>query len=413
MPEFFHRESHAMHGGLRQICNICGGAALVPLVDLPSVPALCNQLLLDPEAACSVDRARVALAGCSDCGHVFNTAFDPQRVIYGISYGNSLMGSPRYRAYTQALVDRLMDAHRLRCGTVVEIGCGAGEFLDLLLEGGAASAVGFDPARADEPEEQTDRLRVIGAKFDPALAPEADLVCSRHVLEHLSDPGAVLGQIRNAYDRAPPKLVFLEVPDGRYTLESLGVWDIIYEHVSYFTADSLHHLLRRTGFEIERMESTFGGQYLIAEAHFAAPVRLPSINAAARFMMFSQQFQQALLAWGEWLAEALRAQHSVALWGAGSKGISFLNLLDRETPRAVSRVVDINPGKTGSFVAGTGHPVVDPDALRAAPPDYILLMNPEYADEVEDILRTSGLTPTLVPVSGHLPPAPQALRLLS
>ena len=41
---------------------------------------------------------------------------------------------------------------------------------------------------------------------------------------------------------------------------------------------------------------------------------------------------------------------SFAVWGAGAKGSTFLNLLDKER-KAVKYVIDINPAKQNKFIA--------------------------------------------------------------
>jgi hypothetical protein len=101
---------------------------------------------------------------------------------------------------------------------------------------------------------------------------------------------------------------------------------------------------------------------------------------------------------------ARRRGKRLALWGGGSKGVTFLNLLDRNGQHVVQQVVDINPLKAGTFAAGTGHQIVPPAALQDSPPDAILLMNPEYETEVRQALRDLDIAVRLIPVSGHLPP---------
>ena len=65
------------------------------------------------------------------------------------------------------------------------------------------------------------------------------------------------------------------------------------------------------------------------------------------------------------------------VWGAGSKGVAFLNTID--TADASDNVVDINPRKHGMHVAGTGQEIIGPAALKTADPSLIIVMNPNYA----------------------------------
>jgi SAM-dependent methyltransferase len=403
-----------MSRGLASSCIVCGSEDLVELVRLPSVPALCNQLLCSYDEARQAARAAIELVGCRVCGHMFNAGFDPARVTYSTAYENSLHGSPRYRQYTEAIIDRLLAAYGLEGGRVVEIGCGRGEFLRRLCERGMRKAVGFDPGRADATITVSGaELVIIGAGFDGALAPPADAVCSRHVLEHLPQPVELLRAIRAAYGPIPPRVVFVEVPNGGFTLDRLGVWDLIYEHVSYFTASSLSRALMLAGLVPDRVETAFGGQFLIAEAQFGQQrnevAAGPSATVAAdAFGAFGAQFAATVEAWGAWLDAARRDGRQLTLWGGGSKGITFLNLLDQDGKRAIARVVDSNPLKAGTFVAGTGHPVVPPWVLREHPPQTILLMNSQYEMEVRQTLQDLDIAPELVTVSGRMPPMMRA-----
>jgi threonine dehydrogenase-like Zn-dependent dehydrogenase len=81
------------------------------------------------------------------------------------------------------------------------------------------------------------------------------------------------------------------------------------------------------------------------------------------------------------------------IWGAGSKGVAFLSALgDRGL---VDAAVDINPFKRGMFMAGTGHCIVAPEQLKAAPPDLVVAMNPVYRNEITATLRSLDLDPVL------------------
>jgi threonine dehydrogenase-like Zn-dependent dehydrogenase len=86
----------------------------------------------------------------------------------------------------------------------------------------------------------------------------------------------------------------------------------------------------------------------------------------------------------------------VAVWGSGSKGVSFLGAIGAGAAEAVSCVVDINPHRQGRFMVGTGHPIVAPAALREAAPATVVVMNPIYRREVADLLGGLGLEPELL-----------------
>ncbi len=74
--------------------------------------------------------------------------------------------------------------------------------------------------------------------------------------------------------------------------------------------------------------------------------------------------------------------------------MSFLNLIQPQD--SIDWVVDINPGKQGSFMAGTGQPVVAPERLIEIRPDTVIVMNPVYREEIATQLGEMGLHPEIL-----------------
>jgi hypothetical protein len=64
-------------------------------------------------------------------------------------------------------------------------------------------------------------------------------------------------------------------------------------------------------------------------------------------------------------------------------------------------VVDVNPRKQGTFIAGTGHPVVAPEALRAIQPDVVVVMNDIYRQEIGDMLAALGIEAQVIGSAGQ------------
>jgi hypothetical protein len=92
-----------------------------------------------------------------------------------------------------------------------------------------------------------------------------DLVCCRHVIEHLADPGELIRLMSQTLGGQPQARVYLEVPNGAYTFEDLGIWDLIYEHCSYFSEESLRRLVSRNGLRPIASGVAFHNQFLWVE----------------------------------------------------------------------------------------------------------------------------------------------------
>jgi cyclopropane fatty-acyl-phospholipid synthase-like methyltransferase len=380
-------------------CTVCADSKTTCFLCVPNMPVSCNHLCSSVDAAKGEPRAGISLAFCFECGHVFNLTFDSKRVNYREDYENSLLGSDRFRAYDEALLVSLLERYRLRGRSIVEIGCGRGQFLRALCERGGNSGIGFDPSypREENAAAETPRVLIRSQAYEAHNNDLlADFICSRHTLEHIGDPHRFLSTIRNATPRNGVP-VFFEVPNALYTLRDGGIWDIIYEHCSYFTPSSLARVFCDTGYEQVEVAETFSGQFLTMHAQTGAsrrrtdyavtPALLALVKSAA------QTYRTKVEAWAARLLTLERQGRKAVVWGAGAKATTFLNVL---RPRTIEYAVDVNPRKQGKYVIGTGQSIVQPEFLRDYAPDDIICMNPNYLDEIARQLRALGVQATLI-----------------
>ena len=79
------------------------------------------------------------------------------------------------------------------------------------------------------------------------------------------------------------------------------------------------------------------------------------------------------------------------IWGAGAKGVMFLNPLQVAGGSGLDRVVDINPRKQGHFVPLSGQRIIGPERLLQDPPDLVIVMNPEYECEARSMIDDLGI----------------------
>ena len=371
-------------------CPICQSSDLISIFSLADVQVHIGILWSSPNQAVAAPKGDIDLVGCLNCGHVFNRAFASDQMGYDQPYDNSLFFSMTFQNYARELCQRLVKNYDLKNKGVLEIGSGQGDFLRLLCGVSGGSGIGYDPATLPEATSQTESGRV---KFvqdyytDDENDQEFDLICSRHVLEHVAQPEKMIQTIAKTAARSRNSVVYIEVPNFAYTLRETAVWDLIYEHCQYFSADSLRYLMEKQGFKTLALYESFNGQYLSGEFSLQRESAMPMRTSPepAVWADFSRQAQEKISRW----QKLMQNQIPTAVWGAGAKGVSFLTLISERN--SIVCVVDINPRKQGMFLPGTGHPVVSPQQLRQYDPQKILLMNPIYKTEVEQAVKELGL----------------------
>lgn len=384
--------------GVLNRCPVCQSDDIRVFLSLDQVPTYCNVHYHTRTEALGVTRGDIQLAACGACGHIFNLCFDPSIMQYDGAYENSLHYSPRFQQYAEALVDDLIERHDVRHKVVIDVGCGKGDFLHLICERGQNRGIGFDPSYVPDGR-HTFSTRFIRDYYSEKYSNyRADLVCCRHVLEHIYTPRDFLNAIRRSIGDQASTAVFFEVPNALYTVRDLGIWDIIYEHYSYFTMNSLVALFQSCGFSVKQAQETFGGQFLTIEAvlepgdAFVPPAAMIDQGSLASLIdAFGASYRHKLAEWQAALGTLSAGGKRTVIWGGGSKGVTFLNAL--QTRDLIAYVVDVNPRKTGMFVAGTGQEIVMPDFLSDYRPDVVLVMNPLYVQEIRQSLHARGLDP--------------------
>jgi 2-polyprenyl-3-methyl-5-hydroxy-6-metoxy-1,4-benzoquinol methylase len=378
------------------VCPVCLNAASQEFVSINDVPIFCNVLWDSHSQATDAAKGNIHLNFCPNCAHVYNRTFDPSRVQYDSSYENSLHYSPVFRRYLADLAERLTQRYHLYKKDIIEIGCGTGDFLRLFSEKGGNRCIGFEPS-FDElrvgPNLRNSNIEIVRDYYSEKYSEHlADFVACRQVLEHIVNPRNFLSSIQRSIAGKDSAVIFFEVPNLMYTLEKRGIWDLIYEHCGYYSAWSLDYLFDKTGFESLEIYESFGGQYMCIEAKLSTrqsglylSKTIQSKDRVESFVNgFADLYQRTVGFWKESLQKMKQQGVRVVVWGAGSKGITFLNVLHIDG--LIDYVVDINPHKQGRYIPGTGQRVISPDALVDIRPQVIITMNPLYTDEIKDII---------------------------
>ena len=386
------------------VCPNCGTPGIEVFYRAHGVPVHSVQLLRTRQEALDFPTGDVDLAFCRGCGFMSNVAFDPALQDYSHEYESTQQHSPTFSTFHRRLAERLVERYGLRGKRLVEIGCGQGEFLTLLCEAGDNRGIGFDPAYVEgrNPAVDGERIRIIKDFYSETYAEcDGDFICCKMTLEHIQDTRGFVGTVRRVIGDRPDTIVFFQVPDTVIVLRELAFWDIYYEHCSYFTPPSLAHVFRQQGFDVVDLRTEYDDQYLMVEARpaddagHAQPASDQDLEGIAKDVAhFAAHMDGKLEGWRRRLGEMRRNGRRAVLWGGGSKGVAFLTTLGVRDE--IEYVVDINPLKRGTYMAGTGQEVVAPEFLSDYGPESVIVMNPIYRSEIGRQLESLGVTAELL-----------------
>ena len=364
-------------------------------------------LMFDDEwAARRFPRRDLLLGFCDACGFLSNTVFDSSVQEYSDRYEDQQSFSPRFRAFQTRLIDGLINRYDIRDKDVLEIGCSKGDFLIELCRRGGNRGVGVDPScipgRVSEPG--AEHVRFIQAYYSEDLSDiPCDVVCCRHTLEHIHQTSDFVAMVRSAIGPRLGTLVFFELPDVRRILRERAFWDIYYEHCSYFSLGSLARMFRASRFDVLQLEADYDDQYLLIVARPTVEPTLPSLpqeddlEALRKEVAgFREEAGARIEAWRRRIRDLAKQGKRIAVWGSGSKCVSFLSTLD--ICDEIAAVVDINPHRHGRFLARSGKRVDAPQVLRDVKPDVVIVMNPIYCEEIGRDLDAMAVSAELVAV---------------
>jgi hypothetical protein len=404
--QHFNNEIMSPQSSEHCICPNCEAGEMSLFYEVKNIPVHSVLLMPTRERALNYPRRDLKLGFCGNCGFISNTAFDPSVHEYSMSCEESQGFSPTFNAFARGLAQRWVEQYQLQGRSVLEIGCGKGEFLALLVEMGMAEGVGMDPAfipgRLETPV--ASQLNFIHDFYSERYTHlSADVVCCRHTLEHISPTSEFMRTVRRTIGDRKDTLLLFELPDVHRVLREAAFWDIYYEHCSYFTTGSLARLFRKHGFDLLELELEYDGQYIVIAGRPSNDGRLlpfdgeSDLAAVAQAVAdFPERFRNAKESWISRLNRLCSQGKRVVMWGGGSKAVSFITTLG--LGEQIDFVVDINPHKHGKYVPGSGHAVRNPEELRDFHPDCVILMNPVYQEEVRTMLGSMRLSPQILPV---------------
>ena len=394
-------------------CPNCleGEVSLFYRVD--DVPVHSVLLLNTREQALSYPKGTVELGFCKSCGFIFNTAFDPSLHEYYSEYESSQAFSSTFNSFAKKLAQQLIERNGLRGKDIIEIGCGQGEFIRLLCGLGNNHGIGFDPAY-NESRSTEIQIGPGGSNADVTFIKDfytekyvnynADFIFCKMTLEHIQDTANFIRSIRGSIADRTETNVFFQIPEASQILDETAFWDIYYEHCSYFTPVSLAKLFVGSGFDVTDIWTDYNDQYLMIEANPGKGEILFDFNEDRQLNLikskvdnFKTNFPGKLEYWNAKLKAVEEKGLKTVVWGSSSKGVAFLTTLGAGCD-VIEYVVDINPYRQGSFMAGTGQEIVAPEFLQEYKPDLVIVMNPIYTEEIKNNLSMLQLLPDVISV---------------
>lgn len=310
------------------------------------------------------------LYACGGCGH-FQLVTEP--VVYWKEVITAAGLSQQMREFRTQQIGDWMVRHALAGKEVVEIGSGAGYLLDILTAAGAHATgleYGIEQIEAGLSAGRNMRQGYILDSDFCFDKPFDGFICI-NFLEHSPEPVRFLRAIRKCC--RPGAIGIVEVPNFQKDIDEEKSYNLIRDHLSYFTSRTLVLAVHLAGFELLSLRECWHGDDLEAE------VRVPILSPVARW----SEGTPMVKALGRLFTEE---RCRIAIWGASHQA---LTLLAMTRPQNVCCIADSAPFKQGRVDPACGIPIVSPEEMIAANPDIVIIMAAGFSLEVKHILMTT------------------------
>ena len=390
-------------------CIACG--RILPetsLFELTSAPASAQDIP-DAKEVQNDEGVTLHLRQCGGCGLV---QFDCEPVAYYRDVIRAGGGSSTMRELRASQYRHLIETYHLEGKTFFEAGCGRGEFLKFLQEfpveiyGMEHKADLVEMARKEGlrvwrefPEREDQRF---GHSPEASMLPESgwsvpekpfDVFLSFNFLEHQPRPDIMLKAIWN--NLAEDGMGLVTVPSLEYILEKGSYYELIRDHIAYYTFDTLRALLNHCGFEVLEEEMINRDTLSMIVRKTAMPETDADAGAEGVGAMTADASIIAPLTEGYEIVTAevraltdrlAREGKRLAMWGASHQGFTLAST--SELGKHLAYIIDSAPFKQGRFAPASHVPIMAPDHYFEEPVDAVLIVAPGYTDEIAGIIKT-------------------------
>ncbi|HEU0200989.1 MAG TPA: methyltransferase domain-containing protein, partial [Burkholderiaceae bacterium] len=222
-----------------------------------------------------------------------------------------------------------------------------------------------------------------------------DVLLGNNVLAHVPDINDFVGGMKTLL--APDGVITMEFPHLMRLMAENQFDTIYHEHFSYLSFVTVERIFAHHGltlFDVEELP-THGGSLRIFGRHveniaLAVTDRVRNLRSREiddgfqtleRYQGFEEQVKATKRKLLAFLIDAKQRGKKVVGYGAPGKGNTLLNYCGIRTD-FLDFTVDANPYKQGKFTPGTRIPILAPDRIAAARPDYVLILPWNLKEEI-------------------------------
>jgi hypothetical protein len=351
------------------VCNICKNPNCSIIYQSNNEKLARYGFLKDPIEHDTDMNLNQTIYFCEECLFGWNEEFNYSNIRYDsdqiIEAGYFSKKYVEYQKNTAQYLGKLLNG---QVDTIVEIGAGAGIFIDAFY---AKNKIAIEPS--DESRKINPDIKVYNEYFTPEKFKfPAEIVVLRQVLEHIKTPLNFLKEIEKSFGCGDNFHLYIEVPNSLLTFKNGRFYDFYYEHCNYFSSKTLEVMANELNMEIVESTSAMDGELISI---------LLSKNKFCSDGVKEKLIENQKLIYEKIFNREGRGKRILA-WGASGNGVQILNKLKIDK-NIIEYVIDSDLNKQGKFIPGTLQKIISPEEAISICPDEILILTQFHKTEIK------------------------------
>ncbi|HCK03628.1 MAG TPA: methyltransferase [Methylophilaceae bacterium] len=338
-----------------------------------NIPTIPNAPLLTPED--KTHFGTLTLKKNKLLGLYVNSTYEEELTVYDNTYQNNQSHSLAFKKHLSEVYSIFKKQFNIN-SKIVDVGCGKGDFVNLLNSESYFDAIGFDTTY------EGDSARIHKRYLNDTDKINANVIVLRHVLEYVPSPHTFLELLYKIFGNVD---IYIEQPNFDYTVNEQVFTDITYERVNYFTKKSLKNLFTKS-----ESGNLFNNQYQYVIANLENLSHKYNAEFSNRDNWIDIEFYSLFSKLHLKIKEInilVEQSNNTFIWGASTKGCMFLhhylNLI--KSTEKIKFAIDINSSKFDKFLPSSYIPIKSDEFFykNVSDNDLVIISNLNYEIEIK------------------------------
>ena len=353
-------------------CRACSEQLfLPPLLTYENSPLSAQNFHSDPNQF--NNNVTIDIFQCSKC-HLIQHILPP--VDYYKEVIRAVSVSTEIKNFKSKQLELWINKNNLIDKKYIEIGCGTGDYLEVVRSLGMKKAFGLEYSVKNISACKLKELNVSQGYLDDKSLVKLkksnfDAFGIFSFMEHWPNPKKSLSLLCNLLAENAHGII--EVPNFEMISKKGLYTEFTVDHIFYFDRSSLSHLLEASGFEIISIKAIWFDYILSVEVKKRAPLSVE--NFKNKFKSLNAEINSYI--------DRFHGKE-VVVWGAGHQSLTIISLSG--IYERINYIVDSADFKQNKYTPGTNLKINPPQYLDEQKPDALIIIAAGYSDEVKNII---------------------------